>query len=146
MRALVCVLSVRMPICAAGEAHRLVPERMDRHRHQRDAHLLAGREQHVHLAGRRVVGDLLGEVDQVVGLVAHRADDHHDLVAVLLGANRPPGGRLNLFRIGDARAAEFLNDDSHRFLVILDCSVSHGGHRGHGEQIEGNRYLAPCPL
>ena len=51
-----------------------------------------------------------------VGLVAHRAHDHHHLVAVLLGADRPPGGRLNLFRIGDAGAAELLNDDSHGLL------------------------------
>ena len=103
---------------AAGEADRLGAERMDRHRHQRDAHLLAGREEHVHLAGRRVVGDLLGQVDEHVGLVAHRADDHHDLVAVLLGTNRPPRRGANLLRIGDTRAAEFLNDESHCFLVI----------------------------
>ena len=57
-----------------------------------------------------VVGDLLGQVDQDIGLVAHRAHDHHDLVAILLGANRPAGGGSNLFRIGDTRAAEFLND------------------------------------
>ena len=93
MRALVCVLSVLDADLAAGEADRLVAQRVDRHRHQRDAHLLAGREEHVHLAGRRVVGDLLGQVDQDVGLLAHRADDHHDLVALLLGTNRPPGRR-----------------------------------------------------
>ena len=68
----------------AGQAHRLGTERMDRHRHQRDAHLLAGREQHIHLAAGGVVGDLLGQVDQLIGLVPHRAHDHHDLVALLL--------------------------------------------------------------
>ena len=94
----------------AGEAHGLGPERMNRHRHQRDAHLLAGREEHIHLAAGRVVGDLLREVDQHIGLMPHRADDHHDLVAILLRANRPPRRHTNLFRIGDTRAAEFLNN------------------------------------
>ena len=95
---------------AAREAHGLGPQRMDRHRHQRDAHLLAGREEHVHLAAGRVVGDLLGEVDEHVGLMPHRADDHHDLVAILLRTNGPPSRHTNLFRISDTRAAEFLND------------------------------------
>ena len=33
-----------------GEADRFVAERVNGHRHQRHAHLLAGRQQHVHLA------------------------------------------------------------------------------------------------
>ena len=39
-----------------------------------------------------------------------RADDHHDLVAILLSADRTAGGGPHLFGIRDARAAEFLND------------------------------------
>ena len=46
----------------------------------------------------------------MIGLMAHGADDHHHLVALLLGANRLAGGGQNLFGIGDAGAAEFLND------------------------------------
>ena len=39
---------------SAGQADRLMPERMDGHGHQRHADLLAGGEQHVHFAGRRL--------------------------------------------------------------------------------------------
>ena len=50
MRALVCVLSVHDADLGPGEADRLVAQRMDGHGHQRHAHLLAGREEHVHFA------------------------------------------------------------------------------------------------
>jgi hypothetical protein len=82
---------------------------MNGHRHQCHTHLLAGREQHVHLARRRVIGNLLCQIDERVSLMPHRTDDHHDLLAILLGTNRPPRSHTNLFRIGDTRAAEFLN-------------------------------------
>ena len=49
----------------------------------------------------------------MIGLMAHRADDHHDLVALLLGANGLAGGGQNFLAIGNAGAAEFLNDDGH---------------------------------
>ena len=94
----------------ASEAYGLGPERMDRHRHQRDAHLLPGREKHIHLAAGWVVGDLLGEVYQHIRLMTHRAYDHHNLIAVLLRANRPPRCHTNLFCVGDTGAAEFLNN------------------------------------
>ncbi len=55
MRALVCVLSVRMPIWAPVRLTALMPQRVDGHRHQGHAHLLAGRQQHVHFAGRRAI-------------------------------------------------------------------------------------------
>ena len=82
MRALVCVLSVRMPIWAPVMLIALCPSVCDRHRHQRHAHLLAGRQQHVHFPRRRLVGDLLGQVDEHVRVVAHRADHHHHLVVL----------------------------------------------------------------
>ena len=54
-----------------------------------------------------------GQLDQLVGLVAAGADDHHDLVAGPLGRHGPRGRRPNLRRIRDARPAEFLNDQRH---------------------------------
>ncbi len=85
-------------------------ERMNGHGHEGDADLLAGREEHIHLAAGGVVCDLLGEIDEHVCLVPHRAHDHHDLVAILLRTNRSPCCCANLFRIGNACTAEFLND------------------------------------
>ena len=101
-----------MPICA-GQADRLVAQRRDRHRHQRHAHLLAGRQQHVHFAGGRLVGDFLGQVDQQIGVLAHGADDHDDLVAFQLGANGFSGRGEDLLAIGHAGAAKLLDDDRH---------------------------------
>ncbi len=96
-----------------GQAHRLGPQRMQRHRHQRHAHLLAGRKQHVHLAGIRPIGDLLGQIDQMIGLMPHGADDHHHLIALLLRANGLARSGQNLLAIRHAGAAEFLNNDGH---------------------------------
>jgi len=113
MRALVWKLSVTMPICAPGEADGPVAEHFDGHRHQRDGNLLAGGQQHVHLARRRLVGDLVGQLDQLVGSVAAGADDHDHLVARLAGADRPPGSPLDPLRVRHAAAAELLHDQAH---------------------------------
>ena len=71
-----------------GERPRLVAVRGDGDRQQRHGDPLAGGEQHVELAAGRVVGDLAGQVEQLVGGVAHRGDDDDDVVAVLLGRRR----------------------------------------------------------
>ena len=84
---------------------------MDGHRHQGHAHLLAGRQQHVHLAGGRLVGDLLAKSTSRSVFLPHGADDHHDLMAFLLGADGFSRRRQDFFAIGDARAAELLDDD-----------------------------------
>ncbi len=55
------------PDLGAGEADRGDAQGVDRHRHQGDADLLAGRQEHVHLAGRGALVDLLGQLDQLVG-------------------------------------------------------------------------------
>ncbi len=108
-----------------GHAHCLVAQRLDRHRHQRHAHLLARREQHIHLARRRVVVDLVGQVDQHVGAVPHGADDHHHLVAVLMGANRLPRRGQNLFTVGNAGAAELLHNQRHgRKLGMMNYEMN----------------------
>ena len=98
----------------AGEADGLLAERLDGHGHQGDGDLLAGGQEHVHLAGRRLVGDLAGQLDQLVGGVAAGADDDDDLVAGLLGADGPAGGGHDPLRVGHAGAAEFLHDQSQR--------------------------------
>ena len=107
----------------AGEADRLVAQRVDGHGHEGHAHLLARGEQHVHLASRGLVGDLPGQIDEHVGVVAHGADDDHDLVALLLGANGLAGGGQDFLAVGHARAAEFLHDDGHGQGAEINCSA-----------------------
>src|SRR5262249_19507410 len=69
--------------------------------------------QHVHLAGRRPLGDLTRQLDQLVGGVAAGADDDNDLVARLLGADGPPRRRHDARGVGHAGAAELLHDQRH---------------------------------
>ncbi len=78
-----------------------------------DRFLFAGRQQHVHFAGRRGRADLVGQRDQLVGLVAASTHDHHDLIVATLGGDGPRGRGPNLCGVRDARSAEFLNDQGH---------------------------------
>ena len=80
--ALVCTPSVTMPAWApvsetAGDA-----EGVQGHGRQRDGCLLAGGQQHVHLALAGQRHDLLGQLDQAVGDAAHGGDHHDHLVAL----------------------------------------------------------------
>ena len=104
---------------SAGQAHRLLAERLDRHREQGHAHLLAGGEKHVHLAGAGALGDLLGEIDKDVGLVPHGTDHDDDLVAALVPGHRFARCRHDLLRVGDARSAELLDHQGHRLTAPL---------------------------
>ena len=113
IRALVWKLSVTIPIWAPVKLIEGTPSDVDRHRHQGDADLLAGREEHVHLAGRGPLVDLLGQDDQLVGRVPPGRDDHQDLLAPLVGRDRPAGRGQDLLRIGDARPAELLHQEGH---------------------------------
>ena len=58
-----------------------MPERMDRHRHQGHADLLAGRKEHVHLAAGGWSVICLARSTRTIGVLPHGADDHDDLVA-----------------------------------------------------------------
>ncbi len=98
---------------APGQANRFGTEVVDRHRNQRDADLFAGAQQHVHFASRRMLADLSGQPQQSVGVLAHGADDHHDSMPLPLGANGLPRRSANLVDVGDAGAAELLNDQRH---------------------------------
>ena len=63
-----------------------MPQVGDRHGQQGHRDALARGEQHVQLAAERQRADLLGQVDQLVGGVAHRRDGDHDVVTGLAGA------------------------------------------------------------
>ncbi len=69
----------------AGQRNGGNAERMQRDGRQRDGRLLAGGQQHVHLALAGQRHDFLGQLDQVVGHAAHGGDDDDDLVALARG-------------------------------------------------------------
>ena len=62
---------------------------------------------------RRQRADLLGEVEQLVGGVAHRRHDDHDVVAGLAGVDDALGDPLDALGVGDRRAAVLLHDQAH---------------------------------
>ena len=98
---------------AAGERARLEAHRVDRHRQQRHRDALAAGEQHVELARRRDRGDLRGEVEQLVGGVAHRAHGDDDFVAGAARVDDALGDPLDALRVGDGRPAVLLDDQRH---------------------------------
>ena len=128
IRALVWKLSVTMPIWAPVKLIAGTPRALDRHRHQGDADLLAGGEQHVHLAGRGPVGDLAWPGRSARRSCARGRDDHEHLVALAGAPDRPAGRGEDLVGIGDAGAAELLDQERHG-----RCS---GGRQSDGSWLE----------
>ena len=57
---------------------------------------------------------LLGEVEQLVGGVAHRGDDHDDVVALFVRTDDPLGDPLDAVGVLDRRSAVLLHDEGHR--------------------------------
>ena len=55
---------------------------MQRHGQQRNGRLLAGGQQHVHLAFARQLIDLAGQANKIIGHTTHGRHHHHDLVAL----------------------------------------------------------------
>ena len=86
------------PRLRPGQGHRLAAVGGERHGQQRGGDHLPGAEQLVHLPRRRVVGELVGEGDQLVGGVAHGADHHHHPVAELPAAPHPVGDAADPLR------------------------------------------------
>ena len=99
----------------ARQRNGLRAERLKRHRQERDRHLLARRQEHVHFACIliRILVDAVRELDEVIRRVAHGGHDHDDLVARLLLVQDPLGYIHDLFRGGNGAAAKFLYDKRH---------------------------------
>ncbi len=66
----------------SGERDSLDALGLQRHGHQRAAHVLTGGQQQVHLARIGFVGDGRGQLGEMVGGIAHGADDDHQVRAI----------------------------------------------------------------
>jgi hypothetical protein len=98
---------------AAREAHGVDADVGQRHAHERHRDALTGGEEHVHLAARMSGRHLVGEFDEVVGGLAHRRHDDHDIGSVPLGVGNVFGHGADALRIGYRGAAELLHDECH---------------------------------
>jgi hypothetical protein len=83
--------------------------------------LLAGREEHVHLAGRWALVEFLGQDDQLVRRVPSGRDDDENLLSLFMRGDRAAGRSQDLVRIGDARPAELLHQKGH-FVALTYVS------------------------
>ena len=106
----------------SGQRDGLDARRLEGHGHERAADVLAGGEQEVHLARVGVVRDGGRQVEQVVGRVAHGADDDDEVCAGATVAGDPPGDVADALGIGERRAAVLLDDE-----------------RGHGRSLREGR-------
>ena len=118
-----------MPACGpvrliAGDA-----ERVERHRHEGRALVLAGREQDVELARVGLVGDRRGEAEQLVGGVAHRGHDDDEVAAGGALAGDPAGDALDAVGVGDGRATELLDDERAQASAAHSSGASSGARR-----------------
>ena len=99
-----------------SQPHRFLAEGPQRHRYERNRHLLAGREQHVQLARVRVWGHGKGEVDQFVRRVPHRGDHDDHLVPGSDTLDHAARNVTNAVGIGDGGSAVLL-DYEHGYRV-----------------------------
>jgi hypothetical protein len=93
----------------AGHRNGFAPHLVERHRHERNRNLLAGRQQRVILAPVRRLRHLIGQLDQIVGRVAHRRNDDDN--GTLRRRARYDTGDVAYARDGlDRCASELLNN------------------------------------
>ena len=59
---------------------------------------------------RSTASEIAGQADQRIRVLAHSANDHNHLIAVLMGADGLSCCRHDLFGIGNTSAAKLLND------------------------------------
>lgn len=97
----------------AGEAHRVDSDVVQRHAQERHADALAGREQHVHLATRRIRRHLVRELQEVVGGLAHRRNDDHQIVPRSPRGGNMAGDIAHPLGVGDRCSAVLLHDERH---------------------------------
>ena len=92
--------SVSSADLSAGEADGFAAPWLDGHGHECDGDLFAGGEELIHFACGTGFGrsDLIGEVDEVVGRVAHGGDDDDDLMAGVLCGDGAAGGAMDASR------------------------------------------------
>ena len=129
-----------------AQADRLDAHRVERHRDERRALVLTGREQHVELALVRLLGDRGGEAQELVGRVAHRRDDDDEVCARRPLARNPPRNAPDPVRVGEARAAELLHDERSRHRGILPRGSVRPGRDGRPERPADTRPPAAPPL
>ena len=112
-------LGVEVPVVrqdaalAARERDRVAAPPLQRHRQQRHGHALAGRQQQVQLAARRVRVDAARQRQQLVGGLPHGGHHHHHAVALVARGADAVRHQANLLDVGHRAPAVLLDDHAH---------------------------------
>lgn len=95
----------------SGERYRVIALIVDGHGQEGRGYPLAGGQEHVHLAGGRIVGDLLRHLDELVGGVPASGDHGYDRVPRFARLHNTSGHPLDAGGIGHRAASEFHDHD-----------------------------------
>ena len=123
-----------MPACGPVRLIGRTPKRVERHRDERRALVLAGREEDVELAWIRLVRDGRRQGQELVGGVAHRGHDDDEVRPGRALAGDPPRDALDAVGAGHGRATELLDDKG----------AGHGGHSSGGLPDDRKSALRRC--
>jgi len=96
-----------------GHRYGRYPEGVQRHRQQRDRHLLPGGQQHVHLPLGWVAADGASQPCELISGVAHGRHHDHQIVPCLAAVGDALGYCLDPLHIGHGGAAELLDQQGH---------------------------------
>ena len=107
----------------AAEADGGTAHGVQRHGQEGGGDHLAGGEKDVKFAVGRFFRNLVSQVNQLVGGVAHCRDDDDDLIAGVPRTDDAPRHVFYLLGISDRGAAVFLNNNCHKFGYSLYLSV-----------------------
>jgi hypothetical protein len=97
----------------AGQRNRRHPQRVQGDGGQGNGLLLAGGQEHVHLALAWQGRNVFGQRNQAVRDSAHRGNHHDDPVAALVVLRHPFRDVFDAVRVGYRRPAVFLNNQCH---------------------------------
>jgi len=99
-----------------GQADRRDAQAVERHRQQRRALVLAGRQENVELARVGLVGDGRGKAEELVGRIAHRRHDYDEIAPGRALTRDPTRHPLDAVGIGHGGSAIFLDDEGSCLL------------------------------
>jgi len=108
----------------AGQTGGMAAQLVQSHSQQGDTDLLACCQQHIHLTGRRVVGDLCCLCDEVVGGVALCGHYHDHVISRVVGVGHDAGHVEDTVPVLHRRTAELLYDQRHILSLSSFCSLS----------------------
>ena len=108
----------------AGQAGSVAAQLVQGHGQQGDADLFACGQQHIHLTGRRGVGDLCCLCDEVVGGVALCGHYHDHVISRVVGVGHDAGHVEDTVPVLHRRTAELLYDQRHILSLSSFCSLS----------------------